>query len=128
MASTPVVGAAAGGAAGSTLTGSSQTRFTVDPDQAQKLIDGLNDAIKELNDLRSKSDALGVTQPPGKDPYSGYATVAIRNAAGQSPGGYGWANQEAIKALKTTRDNVQAALNTYRGLDSSGRNTLSSGG
>ncbi|MEU4444008.1 hypothetical protein AB0K14_11245 [Actinosynnema sp. NPDC050801] len=95
----------------------SQTHFSVDPEQAQKLIDGLIEARDKLQALEKKADRLVGVQSPGKDPYSGFATLAIRRSAGGDPGGYIWANKEAYKALTNTILNIQAALANYKSQD-----------
>lgn len=104
------------GPAGSGLT-ASQTQFSVDPEQAQKLIDGLTEARDKLQGLVLQAERLAGVQSPGKDPYSGFATLAIRKSAGGEEGGYVWANKEAYKALTNTILNIQAALETYKGQD-----------
>ena len=104
------------GPAGAGLT-ASQTSFSVDPAQAQKLIDGLTEARDRLQALERQAERLLNVQSPGKDPYSGFATLAIRNAAGAEAGGYLWANKEAYKALTNTMRNIQAALDTYKNQD-----------
>ncbi|GAA3876008.1 hypothetical protein GCM10022243_46140 [Saccharothrix violaceirubra] len=101
-----------GGAAGSSLVGT-QTKFSVDPAQARKLIDGLYAALDKLTKLAQEADRLRQTESPGKDLYSGFATLAIRKAAGTDPGGYAWANDQARKALKKTIENIEAALRQY---------------
>ncbi|MFD0203210.1 MULTISPECIES: hypothetical protein [Saccharothrix] len=104
------------GPAGSGLT-ASQTQFSVDPEQAQKLIDGLVEARDKLQVLVREAERLSAVQSPGKDPYSGFATLAIRRSAGAEEGGYLWANKQAYKALTNTILNVQAALESYKNQD-----------
>src|ERR1041384_4749664 len=82
--------AAAGAAAGA--AGAGTTRFAVDPDQAQKMITGLEEASRQLKDLMRDAEILKSTGSPGPDPYSGLATIAMRRAAGEEAGGYAWAN------------------------------------
>lgn len=101
----------AGAGAGLVAT---QTRFSVDPAQAQKLIDGLIDARDRLQELYNDSQQLTMISSPGKDPYSGFATLAIRRSGGTDEGGYGWANMKAYEALDNTIMNIQAALETYQ--------------
>lgn len=103
----------AGGAAGSALVGT-QTKFSVDPEQAKKLIDGLNEALDELNKLNRTSEQLQGMNAPGKDVYSGSATQAVRTTAGTDPGGYAWANKMAREALENTIGNIKAALEQYQ--------------
>ncbi|GAA3864436.1 hypothetical protein GCM10022243_33500 [Saccharothrix violaceirubra] len=105
-----------GGAAGSALVGS-QTKFSVDPAQARKLIDGLRAALDKLISLYDESGRLESTQPPGKDIYSGFAALAIRRAAGTEVGGYAWANMQAREALTKTIANIEAALAQYEATD-----------
>lgn len=104
------------GPAGSGLV-AGQTKFSVDPQQAQKLIDGLVEARDRLQELLNQSYAISNISSPGKDPYSGFATLAIQRAGGTEPGGYGWANKAAFEALNNTIDNIQAALETYKNQD-----------
>lgn len=104
------------GPAGSGLV-ASQTSFSVDPEQAQKLIDGLIEARDKLQVLLNQSYAISNLSSPGKDPYSGFATLAIQRAGGTEPGGYGWANKEAFEALNNTIDNIQASLENYKNQD-----------
>ncbi|ROP38021.1 hypothetical protein [Saccharothrix texasensis] len=104
------------GPAGAGLV-ASQTRFSVDPEQAQKLIEGLTEARDRLQELFDESHLLTNLSSPGKDPYSGFATLAIQRAGGTEQGGYGWANQEAYKALDNTIKNIQASLENYRNQD-----------
>lgn len=111
------VGSAVGGNVSAGPGGAGTTRFAVDPDQAQKMIDGLEAAAKQLKDLMIDADRLKAVGSPGPDPYSGLATMAIRQAAGDGAGGYGWANQAAVDALNTTVANIKAALAKYRGTD-----------
>ncbi|MEV6238240.1 hypothetical protein [Lentzea sp. NPDC051838] len=108
-------GAAAGGAAGAPAGG--VTKFSVDPDQAQKMIDGLNLAIQKLVDLEKKSGQLKLAGAPGPDPVSEQAKTSMTKTAGENPGGYQWANREARKALEQTVKNIEKALAKYRGTD-----------
>jgi hypothetical protein len=112
------IGAAAGAAgAAAGAGGGGVAKFSVDPDQAQKMIDGLKKAIETLMDLREKSAEITNTGAPGPDPYSGYATLAMRKTAGGEPGGYLWANEQAQKALEQTIANIEKALAEYKATD-----------
>jgi hypothetical protein len=104
------------GPAGSGLV-ASQKKFMVDPAQAQKLIDGLTEARDKLQILEDDAAQLVSVQSPGKDPYSGFATLAIRQAAGAEEGGYLWANKKAYEALTNTILNIQASLESYKNQD-----------
>ncbi|XVS65711.1 hypothetical protein ACQPYE_06540 [Actinosynnema sp. CA-299493] len=104
------------GPAGSGLT-AGQTAFTVDLAQAEKLINGLADARDRLQELYDRTYYLTVTGPPGKDPYSESAAVAIGQTAGGDPGGYALANSKAIDALNSTIQSIQASLDTYKNQD-----------
>jgi hypothetical protein len=106
----------AAGPAGSGLV-ASQTRFSVDPAQAQKLIDGLTEARDKLQRLIREAERLSAVQSPGKDAYSGFATLAIRQSAGAEEGGYTWANKKAYEALTNTILNIQASLENYKSQD-----------
>lgn len=112
------VGAAAGAAAGAAgAGGAGTTQFSVDPDQAQKMIEGLKQAIEKLMDLERTGGEIQFSGAPGPDPYSGYATLAMRKTAGAEPGGYVWSNQAAQKALEQTIKNIEKALAEYRATD-----------
>jgi hypothetical protein len=115
-------GAAAGAAAGAGAGG--VAKFSVDPDQAQKMIVGLKQAIEKLRDLRIKGDELTQSGAPGPDPYSGWATLQMREKAGTEAGGYMWANDEAVKALEQTVKNIEKALAEYRGTDEAAQTAL----
>jgi hypothetical protein len=124
----PVMGAAAGAAAGMTAAPGGGTagtaKFSVDPDQAQKMIDGLQKAIDQLVVLYDDSKILAAQGAPGPDPYSGWATLAMREAAGEKDGGYGWANIAAQKALRETIANIKKALADYRGTDEAAQQAM----
>jgi hypothetical protein len=109
------LGAAGGAAAGA--GGGGVAKFSVDPDQAQKMIDGLKLAIENLLSLREKGAAITNAGAPGPDPYSGFATLAMRKTAGSEPGGYLWANEQAQKALEQTIANIEKALAEYKATD-----------
>ncbi|MEU7481886.1 hypothetical protein AB0A63_38345 [Lentzea sp. NPDC042327] len=112
------VGAAAGAAAAAAgAAGAGTTKFSVDPDQAQKMIEGLRTAVEHLRTLQDTADQLTASGAPGPDPFSGYATLQMRQAAGTEPGGYGWANIKAREALEKTIENIEKALAEYRGTD-----------
>ncbi|MFD4676912.1 hypothetical protein ACFWNN_44855 [Lentzea sp. NPDC058450] len=122
-------GAAVGGAIGSAVGGSGgggggTAKFSVDPDQAQKMIDGLKKAIEQLMDLENASGRIQSAGAPGPDPYSGYATLAMRKTAGGEPGGYLWANREARKALEQTIKNIEKALAEYKATDEAAQSAM----
>lgn len=98
--------------------------MAVDLDQAPKLIAGLRDAIEKLQFAYRESEVLRSAQPPGKDPYSGGATEAIRTSAGTEMGGYGWANVEARKALTTTIENIEKSMASYGHTDTAAHDSL----
>lgn len=102
----------------------SQTRFYVDPDEAENLIKGLDAAVKELQKAKRAADEISQSQSPGKDAYSGFATLKIRETAGMQEGGYGWANEEAQKALMRTIQNIKDSLAAYKGTDSAAQDAL----
>jgi hypothetical protein len=115
-----MAGAAAGAAVGNVAAGpggAGTAKFSVDPDQAQKMIDGLKAAVTKLTDLSKKGDELTQSGAPGPDPYSGWATLQMRKSAGPQAGGYMWANDAAITALNKTIENIERALAKYRGVD-----------
>lgn len=106
----------ASGPAGAGLV-ATQTYFTVDRAQAQKLIDGLVEARDKLQQLNRDAFTLQSIGSPGKDVYSGMATLAIQRAAGTEEGGYAWANKMAYDALNNTIMNIQASLDGYKNQD-----------
>ncbi|WP_143086937.1 hypothetical protein [Lentzea flaviverrucosa] len=112
------MGAAAGAGAGGVA------KFSVDPDQAQKMIDGLKLAIEKLVELRTSGQKIQMSGAPGPDPYSGYATLAMRKTAGAEPGGYQWANEQAQKALEQTINNIEKALAEYRATDEAAKSAM----
>lgn len=122
------VAGAADAAAGAVWSGTTQTKFSVDPEQAQKLIEGLAAGRNKLADLYGQSWLLRNTQSPGKDMYSGFATLAIRKSAGDDEGGCGWADTKAQEALQHTMDNIQKSLDDYRGVDATNQQAFKSGG
>lgn len=95
-----------------------QTQFTVAPDQAQKLLDGLTEALRRLRAATREADDIRRTGSPGKDVYSGLATMAIHRTAGEEEGGYQWANAKAQEALEKTIRNINDALAQYRQTES----------
>jgi hypothetical protein len=115
-------GAAAGGAAGAPAGG--VTKFSVDPDQAQKMIDGLKDAVRKLMDLQRRGLELQYLSSPGPDPVSEQAKNFVVKTAGGETGGYVWANREAQKALEQTIINIEKALAEYRGTDEAAQTAL----
>jgi hypothetical protein len=123
-----MAGAAAGAAAGMTAAPGGGTagtaKFSVDPDQAQKMIEGLERAVAKLRDLRRTGDELTQSGAPGPDPYSGWATLQMRDAAGAKAGGYLWANDAARIALEKTIENIKKALADYRGTDEAAKNAV----
>ncbi|GHH48173.1 hypothetical protein [Lentzea cavernae] len=116
------VGAAAGAAAGAGAGG--VAKFSVDPDQAQKMIDGLKESLRKLLELRKDGAKLQAAGAPGPDPYSGFATLAMRKTAGTEPGGYLWANEQAQKALEQTIKNIEKALADYRATDEAAQTAM----
>ncbi|MEU4804484.1 hypothetical protein [Actinosynnema sp. NPDC023587] len=118
------VGTVAAGVAGGVWANITQTQFSIDIAQAPKLIETLGQAIKELDKAYQKSTALRSIQSPGKDPYSGFTALAIRQSAGDGEGGYGWANREARKAFEHTIENIQKAIDDYGKTDDAAREAL----
>ena len=119
------IGAAAGAAgAAAGAGGGGVAKFSVDPEQAQKMIDGLKLAIEKLMDLERTGSEIQYAGAPGPDPYSGYATLAMRKTAGAEAGGYVWANHEAQKALEQTIKNIEKALAEYRATDEAAKSAM----
>lgn len=112
MARTPTAAGAAAQAAGSSLT-----KFTVDPDEAENFIKGLVKARDELEILYDQAVKLVNVNSPGKDIYSGFATAKIRQVGGDEEGGYRWSNLKGQEALSETIENIQKALDKYRETD-----------
>jgi hypothetical protein len=123
VAETPVMDAAGGG-----LSGVTSTNFSVAPEEAENLKKGLEDALDRLQQLYSDSGRLQQVGSPGKDPYSGFATLAMRNAAGDDEGGYGWANLQAQQALQNTIKNIEEAIANYRATEEANQQAFRSGG
>jgi hypothetical protein len=125
MARTPIMsaGKAVGAAAGdmafkaAQMVGTTQTKFSVEPAEARKLITGLEDARRELERLYNEAVGAMNVNSPGKDIYSGFATMSVRKAAGDEEGGYRWANLEAQNALTETIKNIEDALKVYQETD-----------
>lgn len=101
-----------------------QTQFSVDIDEAPKVIAGLEQAIENLQGLYYEAGQLSQLQTPGKDPYSGFAVLTIRQSAGDEEGGYRWANKEARDALTKTIENIKRAIDTYNQTDQAARDGL----
>ncbi|WP_433269430.1 hypothetical protein ACQPZF_06965 [Actinosynnema sp. CS-041913] len=101
-----------------------KTKFFVDPGEAQRLIDGLKQALEKLIETRDTAEEITFTGSPGKDVYSGFATLAIHKTAGSEEGGYSWANQKAQEALENTIENITKALDEYKGTDSAAADAL----
>jgi hypothetical protein len=120
-------GASVGGAIGAGL-GTSSTAMQVDLDEAPKLIAGLKAAIDKLQTAYEESETLRISRAPGKDPYSDNATQAIKTSAGDEPGGYGWANAEARKALAKTIENIEKSIADYSQTDSAAGDSLKTKG
>jgi hypothetical protein len=120
-------GAGAGAAIGAGL-GASSTAMQVDLDEAPKLIAGLEAAIEKLQKAYEESETLRLSQPPGQDPYSDNANEAIKKSAGDQPGGYGWANSEARKALAKTIENIKKSIAEYSQTDSAAGDSMKTKG
>ncbi|MBB5957617.1 hypothetical protein FHS29_004212 [Saccharothrix tamanrassetensis] len=101
-----------------------QTRFAVDPSEAQRLIDGLKEALEKLIETDTLAAEIRLHGAPGQDVYSAVANDAIQRTAGNAPGGYSWANQQAQRALETTIENIQKALAEYQQTDSAAGDAL----
>ncbi|MCP2164982.1 hypothetical protein [Goodfellowiella coeruleoviolacea] len=122
VAQTPVMGA------GGALSGVASTNFSVAPDEAERLMNGLLAARDRLEELYNEAGPITEIPSPGKDPYSGYATLATRDTAGDKEGGYRWANKLARDSLQTTIENIDAALKQYRQTEEANQQAFSSGG
>ena len=109
------------GAAGAVGAGGS---LSVDPDNAQKLIDKLHEARDELEALQREAEALLKLDPPGKDPYSAMVVERIRQTAGGEPGGYSYANRKAREQLNNMIANLEAALRAYREAEDANRHSF----
>lgn len=127
------VSAAAGGVAGS-IVGSglalvaTQTRFSVDPEQAQKLIDGLTEARNRLQELNRDASQLIMAMSSSSEPYGAQAIEAIQQTAGGGVGGYAWANNMAAQALTDTIQKIQDSLAVYQGQDEATADAFNGGG
>lgn len=105
-----------------------QTRFSVDPQQAQKLIDGLTEARNQLQDLNMTAQQLMYLPSGAKDPYSAKVVEVIQRTAGNGVGGYGWANTMAAKALTATINKIEKSLDDYRNRDEENADAFNGGG
>lgn len=125
-------GGAIGSAVGSGLSGAgpapTTTAMQVDLDEAPKLIAGLKAAIEKLQTAYEESETLRLSKAPGKDPYSDNATQTIKTSAGDEPGGYGWANAEARKALAKTIENIEKSIADYSQTDSAAGDSMKTKG
>ena len=109
------------GAAGAVGAGGS---LSVDPDNAQKLIDKLAEARDELMLIYQEAQALREIDPPGKDPYSAMVVQRIAQAAGDDPGGYSYTNLKAREQLNNMIANLEAALRAYREAEDANRHSF----
>ncbi|MFD1152431.1 hypothetical protein [Saccharothrix hoggarensis] len=125
-----VVGGAAGGMVGAPppMLVATQTEFSVDPEQAQKLIDGLAEARNQLQELNRNVSQLMFLPATAKDPYSALVIEAIQRTAGPEVGGYAWANNKAAEALSKTIQKIQASLANYKGQDEATADAFNGGG
>ncbi|MEU4802808.1 hypothetical protein [Actinosynnema sp. NPDC023587] len=103
---------------------STRTTFFVEPGEAQRLIDGLKEALEKLLETKRTAERIAAANSPGKDVYSGVATLTLRKTAGDEEGGYGWANLKAQQTLEKTISNIQQALDEYRATDSAAADAL----
>lgn len=121
-------GAAIGGAIGSGLTsaggGMGKTAMQVDLEEAPKLIAGLEAAIEKLQDAYQESYTIASAKSPGQDPYSDAAAQSIRDSAGGTEGGYGWANKKAREALAKTIENIKTSMASYGQTDGAAHDSL----
>ncbi|APU13651.1 hypothetical protein [Actinoalloteichus fjordicus] len=92
--------------------------FEVDPENIQKLIDGLNEAIEKLETIdRDARQRFGQLAPPGGDDYSEGAVRLINERAMGSDGAHGIANKAFREALEATIDNLTTTLNEYQRIE-----------
>ncbi|MEU5690352.1 hypothetical protein [Actinosynnema sp. NPDC020468] len=105
------------GPAGAGLA-AARTRFSVDPDQAQKLIDGLKEALEQVIDFRRNTLVLGQMGSPGNDGYSQTAVESMKTSAGTEEGGYSYAIAKAQDVIESTITQVQDALDQYKNTES----------
>ncbi|NUT47282.1 MAG: hypothetical protein HOV94_08210 [Saccharothrix sp.] len=124
-----VVGGAANGLAGvpPTLV-ATQTQFTVDPEQAQKLIDGLIEARSRLQKLNQDVVQFMMIKSSATEPYGDAAAEAIQRTAGADVGGYAWANNMAVRSLTETIQKIQDSLAAYQNQDDATADAFNGGG
>jgi len=134
MAVTPVVATAKKGvgvagafARAQASAGSTGTKFSVDPDQAEQLIKDLKAAMQDLERIAKQVEPLTSLPSPGKDIYSGMAASRIREIAGDNPGGYLKANRDAREALAETIKNIDDALKVYRDTEAKAKTSMGKG-
>ncbi|MEV1116461.1 hypothetical protein AB0I91_15430 [Actinosynnema sp. NPDC049800] len=105
-----------------------QTQFSVDPEQAQKLIDGLVEARDRLQELNRDAFQLMMIMTSGGEPYGAEAVKAIARTAGGDVGGYTWANTMAAEALTKTIQKIQDSLAAYQAQDEAAADAFNGGG
>ncbi|MCO1582623.1 hypothetical protein M8C13_43455 [Crossiella sp. SN42] len=88
-------------------------KFKVDKAHAQKAIDGLNDAIHELDKIRQESERLKLAAGPGRDPYSSVAAEKINERALTGEGCHATANKQYREALEGMVANLTAIMKGY---------------
>ncbi|APU19597.1 hypothetical protein [Actinoalloteichus sp. GBA129-24] len=92
--------------------------FEVDPENIQKLIDGLEEAIIELETISFDAvSQLGTLRAPGADDYSTEAARIISEKALEETGAHGAANKAFREALRATIDNLTTTLNEYQRIE-----------
>ncbi|ASO19129.1 hypothetical protein FHR81_001395 [Actinoalloteichus hoggarensis] len=92
--------------------------FEVDPENIQKLIDGLNEAIEKLETIDNHaSRRFARLSPPGGDDYSEGAVRLITERAMGADGAHAIANKAFRDALENTIDNLTQTLNEYRRIE-----------
>ncbi|WP_440902860.1 hypothetical protein, partial [Actinosynnema sp.] len=120
-------GGAAGAISGLSQFGSAQggqTRFSIDVDQAPKLVEALTEAVEKLDRAYWGANAVAQVESPGKDLYSAISMVAMRSSANEEVGGYQWANKLAQKALLKNIENIKKAIEQYKNVESEASGAL----
>ncbi|SHF31419.1 hypothetical protein [Streptoalloteichus hindustanus] len=109
----PVMGAAGGAVAGGAMVAGGG-KFTVDPANAQQLIDDLNAVVTELAAINEQASSLAYVRPPAEDMHSQRAAQEIAKVAVGRDGCHEQANRAYQEAIKATIANLEASLKAYR--------------
>lgn len=91
--------------------------FRVEVDSAAQAIRELEDALRELHNIRQKARSLEQVNPPATDSVSREAALALSNVAVVGKGSFGTALDDGIAQLQATIAALKASLRTYSNSD-----------